>query len=242
MVSKKYWEPSITEFVNLVNQTKEVKTVEILNTDFKVIPGVFSPIFSSDTSWFAEKIIPLTMGKKFLEIGSGTGIIACLASIHGAAHVTATDINPKAIENILENAKLHSLNISIREGSVFDSIDKGEMFDIIFWNHPFYYTDKKSIKNDMVNLSVYDTEYQFLRKFLEKGKHYLKDKGQLMLGTSNIARINLIKKMARDYAYKISLLEKVEVPIYKGKKVTMDLRIYTFVLNKSSCRKPKAHS
>lgn len=231
MVSKKYWEKSIAEFVELVKQVKEKKAIEILGVSFQVLPGVFSPVYSSDTAWFAEKIVPLTKNKKFLEIGSGTGVIACLASINGASKVMATDINPEAIENILSNVRLHSLNISVKEGSVFDPITERDLFDIIFWNHPFYCTDKKFSEKDMLDVSVYDTEYQSLKKFFHQGKNYLMKNGQLILGTSNVARVNLIKRMAQEEGYEISLLEKVEVPIYKDKKVKMDLRIYAFKIN-----------
>lgn len=228
LVAKKYWEKSLVEFVGLVKQVKKIETIEMNGASFQVYPGVFSPIYSSDTAWFAKKIVSLIKNKKFLEIGSGSGIIACLASIHGASQVVATDINPKAVENIHSNTKFHSLNISVREGSVFDPIDKNEKFDVIFWNHPFYCNDIEPLNKDMINASVYDTNYQFLKKFFRDGKNYLAKNGQLILGTSNIARLNLIKKMALDEGYQMTLLEKIEVPIYKGKKVKMDLRVYAF--------------
>lgn len=230
MVSKKYWEKPIAEFVRLIKQVKEKKSVEILGVFFQVLPGVFSPFYSSDTTWFAEKIIPLIKGKKFLEIGAGSGVIACLASINGAALVSATDINPQAVENIHTNAELHSLSISVKEGSVFDPIPKGELFDVIFWNHPFYCAKMNSLKKDMISASVYDEGYLALKKFFQQGKNYLAKGGQLILGTSNVARVNLIKKMAREEGYEISLLEKVEVPVFKGKKVKMDLRTYSFTI------------
>lgn len=228
MVSKKYWKKSIVEFVTLVEKEKEKKNVNILNTSFLVFPGVFSPIYSSDTAWFAEKIIPLIQGKMFLEIGSGTGIIACLAALRGATSVVTTDINRNAIENILENAKLHSLNLPARFGNVFDPIAHGELFDVIFWNHPFYYSEEKISEQDMVSLSVIDNEYQYLKKFFLKGKDHLTKNGQLILGTSNVARINLIKEFAKHEGYSWSLLEKTVVPIYKEKKIQMDLRLYSF--------------
>ena len=43
-------------------------------------------------------------GVRFLELGSGTGITAIYASKKGC-EVVATDINPSATENIIENAK-----------------------------------------------------------------------------------------------------------------------------------------
>ena len=199
-----------------------------MGTSFFVLPEVFSPIYSSDTAWFAEKIIPLINKKKFLEIGSGAGVIACLAALHGAINVIATDINPHAINNILSNAKLHSLQIEARIGSVFDPILKDEVFDVIFWNHPFYYLDEKLNENDLVSFSVYDTEYQYLKDFFLNGKKHLEKDGQLILGTSNVARINLIKKLAKEEGYSMCLLEKTEVPIYKEMKIKMDLRVYSF--------------
>jgi len=231
LVSKKYWKKPIVEFIDLLNQVEEKKYIEVLGVTFQVLPGVFSPVYSSDTAWFAQKIVPLALGKSFLEIGSGSGVIACLAAINGATNVTATDINPKSIDNIRLNAKLHSLDISINEGSVFDPIPKDKLFDIVFWNHPFYYADRESTEKSMIESSVYDTEYQSLKKFFGDGRKHLTSSGQLLLGTSNVGRINLIKKMAVDEGFTSVLLEKVDVPIYKGKKVKMDLRIYSFKIS-----------
>lgn len=231
MVTKQFWKKSIIEFTNLLKKEKEKQMVRILNSDFEVFPNVFSPVYSSDTTWFAEKIVPLTKKKKFLEIGSGSGVIACLAAINGATYVVATDINPHAVNNIYSNAKLHSLNISVRKGNVFQPIKKNELFDIIFWNHPFYCSTEFD-SNDVVSLSVYDADYKHLRDFFHASKTHLETEGQLILGTSNVGRINLIKKIAKFEGFHYSLIEKTEVPVYKGKKIKMDLRIYSFRLNK----------
>ena len=229
MVNKAYWRKPITEFTRLVKQEKEKRMIEILSTPFEVFPKVFSPVYSSDTMWFAEKMIPLAKNKKFLEIGSGSGVIACLAAIHGAIQVVATDINPNAVNNITANAKRHFLSIDAREGSVFDPILHSELFDVIFWNHPFYCLDEEISDNDMVSLSVYDTDYRFLKQFFLNGKMHLERNGQLILGTSNVARINLIRKFAKDTGYNICLLEKITVPVFKEKKNKMDLRLYSFM-------------
>ncbi len=226
MVSKKYWEKAILEFANLVKCEKEIKEVEIEGYLFKVFPGVFSPVYSSDTAWFAKKIVPLTKNKNFLEIGSGTGVIACLAALNGA-NVVATDINPCSIENIRVNTSLHELKISIREGSLFSPLSKNENFDLIFWNHPFYFSTENA-KNDYVLSSVYDSNYNYLKEFFCKAKDHLNQGGLLLLGTSNVARLNYIKKFAKLYDYQINLRDKTDVPVYKEKRIKMDLRIYSF--------------
>ncbi len=230
MVSKKYWEKPIADFIKLVKANKEIRSVEVLGIPFQVFPGVFSPVYSSDTAWFAQKIIPLVRGKTFLEIGSGTGVIACLAAMKGAVHVTATDINPSAIKNIRLNKKMHSLDVTVKKGSVFDPIEKKEIFDVIFWNHPFYCSDNFGEEKDVLMKSVHDNKYLYLKEFFAKGKLHLNQNGSLILGTSNVARINEIKKIAKYHGYKCSLIEKTYVPIYKGRKVKMDLRLYEFVI------------
>lgn len=228
MVSKKHWDKVTTGLATIMKNITERETIEMCGVSFSVLPGVFSPIYSSDTDWFAKQIIPLIKNKNFLEIGAGTGVISCLAGLNGATHVVATDINPKATENTRLNAKLHSLNISIREGSLFDPIKEEETFDIIFWNHPFNYTDENLQQNDPIVRSLFDTNYQFLKGFFHQAKKHLSERGRLILGSSNMARVQLIKKMAKDEGYQLIELIKESVPAYKGRKIQMDLRIYIF--------------
>lgn len=228
MPSKVYWKRlSIDFFNNLKNIKKEI-IVKIAGHSFIALPEVFSPACSSDTQWFAEKIAPLVRNLSFLEIGTGTGIIACLASLNGASKVVATDINPSAIRNtIINQIRLH-LDFSVRTGSVFDPICENELFDIIFWNHPFNYSDEIMFDNDMLGLSLFDFKYEALKKFFQEGKKHLSKNGKLLLGTGNIAKIHLIKQIAKSEGYKISLIEKTNVSAYKTRKAKMDLRIYSF--------------
>jgi release factor glutamine methyltransferase len=228
MVSKKYWENSIKDFISVVRQVIDLEQFEMQGLSFVALPMVFSPKYSSDTEWFAQKIIPLIKNKAFLEIGSGTGAIACLAANNYAKCVVATDINPHAVENIAMNAKNNNLNVSVRQGSVLDPISVKEKFDIIFWNHPFYYTHEKLTEDSWIETAVCDINYESLKKFFRQGKLHLTKHGRIILGTSNIARLNVIKKIALTEGYKIVSLEKREVPVYKGKRTKMDIRLYVF--------------
>ena len=228
MPSKKYWKKLSIDFLHEFKKTKTEEIVHIGKYSFVALPDVFSPVCSSDTRWFAEKIVPITQNLHFLEIGTGTGIIACLASLNGASKVVATDINPQAIKNTALNQKLLNLNFSIRTGSVFDPIKDDELFDIIFWNHPFNFTDDIANVNEALNLSVFDLNYESLKTFFRDGKKHLTPNGKLILGTSNIAKLQLIKQTAKNEGYEFTLLEKTIVPAYKDRKVKMDLRIYSF--------------
>ena len=82
-------------------------------------------------------------GKTILDMGCGTGILGILASMKGAKHITAIDIDHWSYEGTLENAKLNKiLNIDIFLGDA-DLLNK-QKFDLIFAN-----IQKNVLLNDM---------------------------------------------------------------------------------------------
>lgn len=228
MVSKKYWEKPIKDFINISKKRSFSEHIQVLGHEFDVLPGVFSPIESSDTEWFARNIALLTKNKVFLEIGSGSGVITCLVALQGAAKVLATDINPTCVENTELNAEKYRLDVDVFEGNLFKPIPAGMLFDFIFWNHPFYFSNDNSFGNCALAQSVIDYNYNHLRSFFEGGAKFLNKGGSLLLGTSNVARINFIKKFAKNYGYHYELITKTVVPVYKGETKKMDLRLMRF--------------
>jgi hypothetical protein len=83
-----------------------------------------------------------------LEIGTGCGALALRASRH-AAHVVATDTNPRALNVAMFNAAMNGItNVEWRLGSLFDTVE-GERFDLIFCNPPYVISpDSKLIFRD----------------------------------------------------------------------------------------------
>ncbi len=74
--------------------------------------------------------------QKALEIGTGCGALALLASRH-AAHVVGTDTNPRALNVAVFNAAINGItNVEWRLGSLFEPVE-GERFDLIFCNPPY---------------------------------------------------------------------------------------------------------
>ncbi len=72
-------------------------------------------------------------GKKVLDMGCGTGILAILASKKGATAITAIDNDPICCESTKENAALNSVeNITVFCGS--KEVIPNETFDIILAN------------------------------------------------------------------------------------------------------------
>lgn len=72
-------------------------------------------------------------GKTVLDMGCGTAILAIFASMRGAKHITAIDIDEWAFENALENVQLNNItNIDVKLGAA--SLLGDETYDIILAN------------------------------------------------------------------------------------------------------------
>jgi ribosomal protein L11 methyltransferase len=73
-------------------------------------------------------------GKKVMDVGSGTGILAILAALQGATEVVAFDIEEWAVENARENADLNGCpQIEIFQGMI-DQVNESRQFDIVLAN------------------------------------------------------------------------------------------------------------
>jgi ribosomal protein L11 methyltransferase len=59
-------------------------------------------------------------GRTVLDVGTGTGILAIAASLHGAAHVVGVDLDPAAIEVAAANASVNDVRVDLAVGSVGD--------------------------------------------------------------------------------------------------------------------------
>ena len=72
-------------------------------------------------------------GKKVLDMGCGTGILAIFSEMRGASEVEAIDIDPWCYENSVENAARNSCRkIKVFEGDA--SLLKEQQFDVIIAN------------------------------------------------------------------------------------------------------------
>lgn len=157
-------------------------------------PQVYQP--ADDTFLLAENLQVETRSR-VLEIGTGTGILAIMAS-RKASLVIATDVNPFALQiatkNIITNK---AFNIELREGSLFEPVKK-EKFDLIIFNPPYLPTSEDEKAYDHLE-KAWDggvTGRDVLDPFLGEVVDHLHPEGKVQLLQSNLTNIDLtIKKM-----------------------------------------------
>jgi predicted nicotinamide N-methyase len=70
----------------------------------------------------------LVAGKRVLDFGAGSGLVALAAAKAGATHVIAADIDPFAVAAISRNAKANALTVEAVDN---DMIGSRERFDLI---------------------------------------------------------------------------------------------------------------
>ncbi len=76
------------------------------------------------------------VGRRVLDVASGSGLVAIAAGLAGAASVTANDIDPYALAAITLNAKANGVVVSVCPGDLLDG-DGGDA-DVVLAGDVFY--------------------------------------------------------------------------------------------------------
>ncbi len=209
---------------------------------FVVKKYVYSPEHVAVAMAWPEYIAQRMEGKRFLDMGTGTGVAAVYVALHGRpSQVIATDISPFAVENTQVNAKQYCLAepcFKVLESDVFSAVPKSEKFDIMFWNFPWNAPDQdvEEILRER-NLPVtqekvmqlragLDKQYEGLRRFIREGRQYLNEGGEILLGAGGPCRHDIIYGEAERFGYDIRIVEEKEMVVDKIGKATLTVILY----------------
>ena len=157
----------------------------------RVIEGVYDP---ANDSYLLIEIIDAKGCKNALDMGCGTGIVALHLAKHGC-NVTACDVNEKAVENTLLNARINNLRLKVIKSNLFESI-YGK-FDIIAFNPPYLPTRGEDITWDGGEGGV-----EVIDKFLSQAYKYLSDRGKIYMVVSSLTDMDpIIEKYREEYTF-----------------------------------------
>ena len=144
---------------------------------FKVTPEVLIP--RDETEILVNKAIEIIKKHKFssaLDIGTGSGCIACTIAKQTSATVLGVDISSDALRIALDNVtKLNINNRAVfRKSDLFSKVRSDEKFDVIVSNPPYIphntELEKENSENNLTEIieDISDINNEYL-KFKEDG-------------------------------------------------------------------------
>lgn len=112
---------------------------EFMGREFRVSPAVLIP--RPETELLVETAIAALQGRDnpfVLDLGTGSGVIpVSIALARPDAHVVATDLSPEALAVAQGNAERLGARVEFREGSWYEALPPGMVFDVIVSNPPY---------------------------------------------------------------------------------------------------------
>ena len=154
-----------TEKLELVKEKAELRAktrqpiqhiigyADFMGEKFIVNPSVLIP--RDETEFLVRKAIKIINKNNFtmaLDVGTGSGCIACMIAKYTQCQIIGLDISSDALNTALDNAsKLNLFNKAIfRKSNIFSNVKPGESFDIIVSNPPYIPpSEKENIQTEV---------------------------------------------------------------------------------------------
>lgn len=112
----------------------------LFGLDLLIEPGVLHPAHFASSRLMARHLLSRDLhGQTVADVGTGSGLLGLVAARAGAS-VTATDINPAAVECARANALRNRLDgrFKVVVSDVLDAVPADRRFDLVVTNPPFY--------------------------------------------------------------------------------------------------------
>lgn len=175
-----------------------------------------------ETELLVNKAIDIIKEKNFkqiLDIGTGTGCIACMIAKKTTAQVLGVDISNNALKIALNNAMhLDLMNKALfRKSDIFTKIRPEEKYDMIVSNPPYIpLKDKESLQIEVKNFepktALFTTDkegLEFYEKITNSAQEYLNDCGYLLFESGHNQAIEIKKIMEKNNFSNIEILADI---------------------------------
>ena len=175
-----------------------MKTVFYKEIGLDILEQVYEP--REDSMLLAEQVEKEVEGKKLsvLDIGTGSGLQAIIASQKGSV-VTATDINPIALDCAKSNAEKNGVEIEFLLGDLFEPLNSEprlhgstaplNKFDLIIFNAPYLKEEGAPAEKELIDHSYAGAGK--IKEFLEQYKNFLKPGGFALLVHNSLSGVEV---------------------------------------------------
>lgn len=170
--------------------------VEVAGLTILVQDGVFSP--NPEMTHSSSMIMQGTgdlSGKRVLDMGTGTGVLAIHAAKQGAKEVLAVDPNPRAIANTETNVERHGVGgvVEVRSSDLFSDVPG--KFDLVFANLPID-DEMWGIETKTVNV---------IETFLKQLPEHLSSDGKALLAWASFSPVEPVKHLLEKLGWSYEL-------------------------------------
>jgi release factor glutamine methyltransferase len=190
------WQPLLRKYLS------KTRRYRYKNIRLQVPSSVFHPGFFFSTRFLLDQIKrwPL-QNKRLLEPGAGSGLISIYAAQKGAI-VTATDINPIAVEYLRENSSENNVQMDVLRSDLFDEVPP-RVFDIIAINPPYYKKDPGSYSDYAWNCG---SNGEYFKKLFSQLKNYIHAETKILMVLCDACDMEMIRGMSRENGYRMVLV------------------------------------
>lgn len=174
---------------------------------FKVTPDVLIP--RDETEILVSEAIKLIENNKLntvLDIGTGSGCIACTIAKQTDAVVLGVDISSDALRVALDNVTNLAINnrAVFRKSDLFEKIRPEEKFDLIISNPPYIPVgtelQEEVKKEPQIALFAEDNGLYFYKKITEEAPKHLNNGGFLLFELGIGESENVMDMMKHDFS------------------------------------------
>lgn len=175
---------------------------DFMGEKFIVNPSVLIP--RDETELLVRKAVEIIKKNNFkfaLDVGTGSGCIACMIAKLSDCQIIGLDISSDALNTALDNAsRLNLYNKAIfRKSDIFSNVKQGEEFDIIISNPPYIpLSEKDKMQKEVTfdpDIALYTSDengLEFYEKITKESVRVLKQGGYLLFelgqGQSNFVK------------------------------------------------------
>ncbi|MFF3754875.1 50S ribosomal protein L11 methyltransferase [Streptomyces sp. NPDC002018] len=175
--------------------------------EWDLLDGVFAPVHSPTTGVALELLGLSGTGEPafrrdgtFLEIGSGTGVVAVSAALAGCTRVVATDITAQAVRNTARNALRHGVadRLTSLRGDLFEPVGEGARFDTVYWHSNYVLAPSEYEYQADHERAYVDPGYRAHRRYLAQAPGLLTEGGTALLQFSERGDLGLLRRIAEE--------------------------------------------
>jgi methylase of polypeptide subunit release factors len=196
---------------HVVLSRKSIRTVQAGGFRLTVRPTVFHPRFFVSSERFATFIDGLDLrGKRVLDVGTGTGILALAAARAGADSVVAADINPNASLNAEENARANGFGGRVAGlcSNLLAALAPRPLFDVILSSPPKHAGEPRDLTDRGWHAGP---AFRDVAALFDQARERLKPGGRLYVMVSSDSDLDLLGKLIDKAGFRAKLAHEYSI-------------------------------